>query len=156
MYDLPMPQGNAKTWTFTRPLANLRCGIWDSGSCRQWWSYFVSVHHHFVCMSYHQKSLYPVLFDLSCGFCLWDLPCHRIPGPPNLWPQVRLFGRPSWKTAGEAQGQFIYWSTCCMTAWIPGCHHTLGPMGRHKDGTKVWSRYGYGMVWVKVGIPNDS
>ena len=90
-----------------------------------------SFHHHFVDISIifqpSEKSS-PGVVCLE----LWILVVRSSMPPPRTRPQVRLFGRPTWKTAGESQGESIYWSTCRMTAWIPGCHHTLGPMGRHR------------------------
>ena len=155
-----VPQGNAKTWTFTRPLAEMRdLGLTVAAQCRPqyiclyhiilYYTFILyiyifiylfiylfifvsfSFHHHFVDISIifqpSEKSS-PVVVCLE----LWILVVRSSMPPPRTRPQVRLFGRPTWKTASESQGEFIYWSTCRMTAWIPGCHHTLGPMGRHR------------------------
>ena len=119
-----------------------------------------------------------IFCECSPSFCLHVLPSEKsLPGivwlelwillvrssmPSHTWPPEPLAtGSALWKALMEnswwgARSIYLLVYLLHDPAWIPGCHHTLGPMGRHKDGTKVWSRYGYGMVWVKVGIPNDS
>ena len=148
MYDLAMPQGNAKTWTFTRPLA-----IWDAGSLWQ------------------LPPVMVIFWACSPSFCLHVLPSEKSL-PDSVWlelwillvrssmashtwpPEPLATGSALWKALMEnswwvARSIYllVYLLHDCMDTRMPP-HFGDGPRW-HKGLKQIW-------VWDGVGQSRDT
>ena len=142
-----LPQGNAKTWTFTRPLAEMRdLGLTVAAQCRP---QYIDLYHiiilYYVICSYYNIYIYIYLFiSLSIYICQFQF------SPSFRWHFHHF------PTIGKV------FTRCCLP-WVVdlGCEILHAAPSNPATGSALWKAHMENSWWVArwiyllVYLPHD-